>query len=88
LRPDEFIYFTSYTLAGLVLPFSSFFFMLLETNGLQLHHLSLHSIMLVAIFIHLYEMYMGVRPLVRLFWLFYILRSSRKRASPISGYYF
>jgi hypothetical protein len=35
----EFILFTSYTLAGLVLPFSSFFFMLLEWYGLQLHHL-------------------------------------------------
>jgi hypothetical protein len=25
LRPDEFIFFTSYALSGLVLPFSSFF---------------------------------------------------------------
>jgi hypothetical protein len=35
----EFIFFTPYTLARLVLPFSSFFFMLLEWYGLQLHHL-------------------------------------------------
>jgi hypothetical protein len=35
LRPDEFMYFTAYALARLVLPFSSFF-MLLETNGLEL----------------------------------------------------
>jgi hypothetical protein len=43
-----------------MLPFSSFF-MLLETYDLKLHHLSPHSIMLVVIFVHLYEMYVGVR---------------------------
>jgi hypothetical protein len=34
LRPGEFIFFTSYALAGLALPFSSFFFTLLENYGL------------------------------------------------------
>jgi hypothetical protein len=34
LRSDEFIFFTSYALSGLVLPFSSFFFTMLETYGL------------------------------------------------------
>jgi hypothetical protein len=62
--------------------------MVLQTYGLQLHHLSSHSIMLVAIFIHLCEMYVGVQLSVRLFWLFHMLRSSRKRASTINGYYF
>jgi hypothetical protein len=87
LRPGEFIFFTSYALSALVLPFSSFF-TLLETYGLQLHHLSPHSITLVVIFIHLCEMYVGMRPSMRLFWLFHMLRSSEKRASPIGGYYF
>jgi hypothetical protein len=71
-----------------MLPFSSFFFTLLETYGLQLHHLLPHSITLVAIFFHLYEMYMGVHLSVHLFRLFHVLCSSRKRVSPISGYYF
>jgi hypothetical protein len=44
--------------------------------------------MLTAIFVHLYEMYVGVQLLVRLFRLFHMLRSSGKRSSPISGYYF
>jgi hypothetical protein len=44
-------------------PFSSFF-TLLEFYSLQLQHLSLHSITLVAIFIHFYEMYLCVRPSV------------------------
>jgi hypothetical protein len=59
LRSGEFIFFTLYALVGLVLPFSSFF-MLFETYSLQLHHLSPHFIMLVAIFVHLCEMYVGV----------------------------
>jgi hypothetical protein len=82
LRSGEFIFFTSYTLSWLVLPFSSFFFTLLETNDLQLHHLSPHSITLVAIFIHLCEMYVGVQPSVRLFWFFHVLRSSEKGHPP------
>jgi hypothetical protein len=88
LRSSEFIFFTSYALSGLVLPFSSLFFTLLETYDLQLYHLSPHSIALVAIFVHLYEIYVGVQPSVRLFRLFHVLRYSRKRASPIGGYYF
>jgi hypothetical protein len=41
--------------------------MLLEWYNLLLHHLSAHSITLVAIFIHFYKMYVGVWPLVHLF---------------------
>jgi hypothetical protein len=88
LRPSEFIFFSSYALAGLMLPFSFFFFRLLETYDLQLHHVSPYSITLVVIFIHLCEMFVGVRPSVRLLWLFHVLRASEKRASRIGGYYF
>jgi hypothetical protein len=63
MQPSEFVYFSSYALSGLVPPFSSFF-TLLEFYSLQLQHLSLHSITLVAIFIHFYEMYLCVRPSV------------------------
>jgi hypothetical protein len=49
--------------------------------------MSPHSITLVKIFVHPCEMYVGVRSSVRLFWLFHVLRSSEKRASPLSGYY-
>jgi hypothetical protein len=56
----------AYALAGLVPPLSSFL-TLLEYYGLQLQHLSPNFIALVAIFIHLYEIYVGVRPSVRLF---------------------
>jgi hypothetical protein len=88
LRPGKFIFFTSYAMSRLVLLFSSFFFMLLLTYGLQLHHLSPHSIKLVAIFIHLCEMYVGMWPSVRLFRLFHVMHSFGKRVFPLSGYYF
>jgi hypothetical protein len=59
LAPGDFVFFSAYALAGLVPPVSSFFLMLLEFYELQLQHLSPNSITLVAIFIHLYEMFMG-----------------------------
>jgi hypothetical protein len=60
MRSGDFVFFVVYTLAGLVPPLSSFFLTLLEYYGLQLQHLSPKSIVLVAIFVHLCEMFMGV----------------------------
>jgi hypothetical protein len=48
-------------------PLSSFFLVLLEHYVLHLQHLSPHSMTLVAIFVHFCEMFVGVRPSVRLF---------------------
>jgi hypothetical protein len=52
MRPSDFVFFAAYALVRLVPSLSSFFLTLLEYYGLQLHHL----------FIHLCEMYVGVRP--------------------------
>jgi hypothetical protein len=49
------------------------FLMLLENYGFQLHHLTPHAIILVAIFAHFCEMYVGIWSSVRLFWLFFTL---------------
>jgi hypothetical protein len=87
-QPGNFVYFLTYALAGLVPPFSSFFLVLLEHCGLQLQHLSPHSIMLVVIFTHFREIFVGVRPLVRLFWWFHVLRPVNRRPSRLGGYYF
>jgi hypothetical protein len=73
LQPGKIVLFTSYALAGFVLPVSSFFITLLENYGLQFHHLTSNAIALVVIFIHLCKMYVGVQSLVRLFWLFFTL---------------
>jgi hypothetical protein len=82
------VFFTSYILVGLALPASSIFLMLLEICGLQLPHLTPHSLTQVAIFIHLCEMYVGVRPSVCLFWLFFVLRSPRRSPNHLGAYYF
>jgi hypothetical protein len=87
-QPGNFIYFSTYALAGLMPPLSSFFLVLLEHYGLQLQHLSLHSITLMMIFAHFCEMFMGVRPSVRLFWWFHVLRLVNRQPPRLGGYYF
>jgi hypothetical protein len=71
-----------------VSPVSSFLFTLLEFYGLQLQHLSLHSLILVAIFVHLCEMFICMRPSVSLFRLFHMLQWSGKGSGLIDAYYF
>ena len=60
------------------LPISSFFLLLLEDFGLQLQHLTPHSILLMSIFVHLCEMFVGVQPCVILFRYFFVLVKSGK----------
>ena len=64
LRAGEFVLFISHISTGLGLTISSFFLLLLEDFGLQLQHLTPHSILLMAIFVDLCEMFVGVRPCV------------------------
>ena len=63
---------------GLALPISPFFLLLLEELGLQLQHLTPHSILQEAIFVHLCEMFVGVAPCTSLFRYFFVLVKSRK----------
>jgi hypothetical protein len=88
LQPWEFIYFSCYATAGLVPPMSSILFTLLEFYGLQLQHLSPHSLVLVAIFVHLCEIFICVQPSVTLFWMLHVLWWSRKSSGLIDAYYF
>jgi hypothetical protein len=60
LAAGEFVLFVSYLSCGLPLPISPFFLLLLEELGLQLQHLTPHSILPVPIFAHLCEMFVGV----------------------------
>jgi hypothetical protein len=88
MRSGDFVFFVAYALVGLVLPLSSFFLTLLEYYGLQLQHLCPNSIALVAIFVHLCEMYVGVRPSVRLFRCFFVLKVASPHPPLIGGYNF
>ena len=55
----EFVLFISHISTSLGLPISSFFLLLLEDFGLQHQHLTPHSILLTAIFVHLCEKFVG-----------------------------
>ena len=78
LRAGEFVLFISHISTGLGLPISSFFVLLLEDFGLQLQQLTANSILMTSIFVHLCEMFVGVRPCVILFRHFFVLMKSGK----------
>nr|AAO38001.1 hypothetical protein [Oryza sativa Japonica Group]AAO60003.1 hypothetical protein [Oryza sativa Japonica Group] len=69
--PGRSVFFLSFAMAGLVPPFSIFFMDILEFYDLQMAHLTPNAIITLAIFAHLCEMFIGVRPSLRLFrWFF------------------
>jgi hypothetical protein len=86
LTAREFVLFTSYISCGLALPISPFFLLLLEEFELQ--HLTPHSILQAAIFVHLCEMFVGVAPCTSLFRHFFMLVKSGKTRDHIGVYYF
>jgi hypothetical protein len=88
LAAGEFVLFVSYVSCGLALPISPFFLLLLEELGLQLQHLTPHSILQAAIFVHLCEMFVGVAPCTSLFRHFFVLVKSGKAKDHLSTYYF
>jgi hypothetical protein len=88
LTAGEFVLFTSYISCGLALPISPFFLLLLEEFGLQLQHLTPHSVLQTTIFVHLCEMFVGVAPCTSLFRYFFVLVKSGKTRDHIGAYYF
>jgi hypothetical protein len=88
LSTGEFVLFVSYLFCGLALPISPFFLLLLEEFGLQLQHLMPHSILQVAIFVHFYEMFMGVAACTSLFRQIFMLVRSGKGKHHLGAYYF
>jgi hypothetical protein len=88
LAAGEFVLFVSYLSCGLALPIAPFFLLLLEELRLQLQHLTPHSILQAAIFIHLCEMFLGVAPSTSLFHHFFVLVKSGKANDHLGAYYF
>nr|AAM74241.1 Hypothetical protein [Oryza sativa Japonica Group] len=85
--PGRSVFFLSFAMAGLVPPFSSFFMDVLEHYDLQMAHLTPNAVMTLAIFAHLCEMFIGVRPSLRLFrWFFTVQPVSPP--SVVGGCYF
>lgn len=68
--PERSVFFLSYAMVGLIPPFSSFYDML-DFYGIQMAHLTPNAVLTLAIFVHLCEMFIGVRPCLQLFrWFF------------------
>jgi hypothetical protein len=88
LAAGEFVLFVPYLFCGLALPISPFFLLLLEEFGLQLQHLTPHSILQVAIFVHFCEMFVGVAACTSLFHQFFVLVRSGKGKDHLGAYYF
>jgi hypothetical protein len=88
LAAGEFVLFNLYAMCGLVPSISSFFLLLLEEFGLQLQHLTPHSVLLVAVFAHFMEMFMGVRPCTTIFRHFYALVRTGRSNHEVGAYYF
>jgi hypothetical protein len=88
LAAGEFVLFVSYVSCGLALSISPFFLLLLEELGLQLQHLTPHSILQAAIFVHLCKMFVGVPPCTSLFRHFFVLVKSGKAKDHLGAYYF
>jgi hypothetical protein len=86
LAAGEFVLFNSYAMCGLVPPISSFFLLLLEEFSLQLQHLTPHSVLLVAVFAHFIEMFVGVRPCTAIFRHFYALVGTGRSKREVGAY--
>nr|BAD46242.1 hypothetical protein [Oryza sativa Japonica Group]BAD46664.1 hypothetical protein [Oryza sativa Japonica Group] len=85
--PGRSVFFLPFAMAGLVPPFSSFFMDVLEFYDLQMAHLTPNAVMTLGIFAHLCEMFIGVRPSLRLFRWFFTVQSVSP-PSVVGGCYF
>lgn len=69
------VVFLTFLAAGMLLLFSAFFLAVLEDFGIHPLHLAPNSIVLLAIFAHLCEMFVGVMSSVALFGHYFVLRT-------------
>ena len=81
-----FPFFTSSITAGLVPPFSDFFYEVLDHYGLQALHLHPNSILLLSIFAYYCEAYLGVMPSVALLRHFFFLRINEGHTSGCANF--
>lgn len=70
--------FINFLTVGLVPPFFDFFLAVLEHFQLHMLHLHPNVVLVLAIFAHLCEGFVGVRPSLELFWHFYSPHPSSK----------
>ena len=75
---NEIVVFEHFFYWGFALPTNAFFHDLLHWYGIELIHMNPNSILHIDTFIHLCEVFLGVRPHFNLFCHFFILKLSLK----------
>jgi hypothetical protein len=75
-NPSEIVILKSHVERGLSMPPSLFFTNLLKFYRLQLHHISPNSLVYVVGYAALCEGYLGIRPRVDLFQLFFTVQAN------------
>ena len=78
--------FVSAIIAGLVPPFSEFFFAVFRQYNLHALHLHPNSVLLLAIFAYYCEAHVGVKPSVALLRHYFFLRVSRAHVSACASF--
>lgn len=84
---EKLVFFLSFAMAWRIPSFSSFFYDIVDFYGFQMVHLTSNAVMTLAIFAHLCEMFIGVRPCLRLFWWFFTMQLVFP-ATEVGGCYF
>ena len=66
-RDSEIVLFTAFVKHGLAVPASDFLQVLLYHYGIQIHHLTLESVLHIAVLVHFCEAFLGIEPHFKLF---------------------
>nr|ABA97527.1 retrotransposon protein, putative, unclassified [Oryza sativa Japonica Group] len=89
LRPrylERSVHLLSFAMAGLIPPFTSFFHDVLDFHEIHTLHLTPNAVIILAIFVHLCEMFIRVRLSMRLFQYFFI--PQLQQPTMVGGCYF
>ena len=72
IRDSEIVLFSTFVEHGLALPACDFLQGLLYYYGIQIHHLTLESVLHIAVFVHYCETFLEIEPHFELFGSLYI----------------
>lgn len=82
------VLFVPYLLVGLRLLKSDFLIEVLNHYIIELVHLVPNSVLVLSIFAHMFEAFLGIAPSLRLFKFYYQIIRNNKGAGALSSFYF
>ena len=85
--PDGFtVLLVPYLQAGLRLPESDFLIEVLNHYGIELVHLVSNSVLVLSVFAHMFEAFLGIDPSLRLFRFYYQIIHNKKAAGALGSF--